>query len=504
MLKRSATARRLLAGFGLLVLLFAATAGLTASGLGRIHASLTRARADEEGVRLALTLASAVREEYAHQAHTIILGNRSHLPLYAAAERRVLELAEALHARAQKRGAREEQAVIADIEEVNARLGALFRERIVPAVVANDRAYVQEEHARAQLLVSQIQDDVERLAASAAARIDRESAAAAAVERRTYGLLLAMLFGAPLLAVLVVVAVGRSIAGPMARLRAGAERIGEGKLDTRITVTSQDEFGALASKLNAMAEALGHHQEKLVQSEKLAGVGRLAAGVAHEINNPLGVILGYLKLLRRRADRALDEDLAVVEEEAHRCQEIVSGLLDLSRPALLARVPVSLRELCLAVESLLREAGVLASVSVRVEGAAAALASPGKLRQVVENLLRNAAEAAGPGGWVRVAIESADGFARLSVEDSGPGLSPTVRERLFEPFFTTRERGTGLGLAVSRAIARAHGGELTAGGAAGGGARFTLRLPAPAAGGDAVAPESPGMAVLTAEEPYHE
>jgi signal transduction histidine kinase len=227
-----------------------------------------------------------------------------------------------------------------------------------------------------------------------------------------------------------------------------------------------------------MTAALREHQDRLVESEKLAGIGRLAAGVAHEINNPLGVILGYAKLLRRRADADAAEDLQVIEEETLRAKEIVEGLLDLSRPLPAGAERVDLRALTDDVVSRLRDARLLDEVEVSVDGAASAPGHPDKIRQVLVNLVRNAAEAAGAGGRVAVSVGQRDGNAEVAIEDSGPGIDPAVRGRLFEPFFTTKPRGTGLGLAVSRAIAQAHGGELAADAAEGGGARFALRLPA--------------------------
>jgi signal transduction histidine kinase len=155
----------------------------------------------------------------------------------------------------------------------------------------------------------------------------------------------------------------------------------------------------------------------------------------------------------------------------------VDGLLDLSRPLPAGGERVDLRALADDVVSRLREARLLEGVDVAVQGAASAPGHPEKLRQVLVNLVRNAAEAAGPGGRVAVAVAEREGAAEVAVEDSGPGVSPELRPRLFEPFFTTKPGGTGLGLAVSRAIARAHGGELAADAAAGGGARFALRLP---------------------------
>jgi signal transduction histidine kinase len=274
----------------------------------------------------------------------------------------------------------------------------------------------------------------------------------------------------------------RSVARPVAELRAGAERLAVGDLTARIPIDSPDEFGALARQFNAMTEALGEHQERLVHSEKLAGIGRLAAGVAHEINNPLGVILGYTRLLQKRADPAIADDLRIIEDETLRCREIVEGLLDLSRPMAAALQPVELRELADEVLARLREARLLDGVQVAVEGAAATRGHAPKLRQVLFNLVRNAAEAAGAGGRVEIRLAGDGQSAEASVSDSGPGLSPEARTRLFEPFFTTKDHGTGLGLAVSQAIARAHRGSIEVDEAPAGGARFTLRLPGTAGG----------------------
>jgi signal transduction histidine kinase len=273
----------------------------------------------------------------------------------------------------------------------------------------------------------------------------------------------------------------RSIARPVARLHEGAARLAAGRLDTRIDVTSPDEFGALARQFNAMTRSLEEHQGRLVESEKLAGIGRLAAGVAHEINNPLAVILGYARLMQKRAQGTEKEELRIIEEEAVRARDIVEGLLDLSRPIPPGRDRVDLRWVCDDVVERLRASGT-ARAAVTVEGAGSAPGVSAKVRQVLTNLVRNAAEAAGPGGRVSVRVSEEGAAARVEVEDSGPGIPAEVASRLFEPFFTTKERGTGLGLAVSRAIARAHGGDVAGETLPAGGARFTLLLPRSTAG----------------------
>ncbi len=475
----SGTARRLAVAFGVLIAVYGATSAFALMGLAEIREGLRQTGQEAEGMRLALELASAVRDQYAHQAHTIIIGDMSHLGFYGDAEKRVLELTRQV--RGHVEGA-EELAWVDDIESASAELDRIFRERIVPAVVAGRRADVQAEHARAQLVVTRIQDRSERLVERFEGAIGRYQAHVGAVERRAFRLGLVFLLGAPLLALGVGIYLVRSVARPVARLQTGAERIAGGDLSTRIEVDTPDEFGALARQFNAMTGALREHQEKLVQSEKLAGIGRLAAGVAHEINNPLGVILGYARLLGKDATGALADDLRVIEQETLRCQEIVDGLLDLSRPMKQPGAPVDLREMADEVVSRLAEAHQLDGVHVSVDGGATVDGQGKKLRQVLLNLVKNAIEAAGGGGRVEVRIGRSQGGVELSVSDSGPGIPATARHRLFEPFFTTKPGGTGLGLAVSQAIARAHGGTIEAGAAPGGGARFTLRLPAAAPG----------------------
>jgi len=479
------TSRRLALGFGVLVLLIAAASGVALAGSSRIHDGLGETRRREEGVRLSLELASAVRDQYAHQAHTIIIGDASHLALYGEARETVARLTRALRQAAEDP---EELALVGSIEEESVRLDRIFRDRIVPAVLRGERESVQVEHGKAQLVVTRIQGLTEALVQRFEASIRRVRSDLEEVERRTRAILVALLVAAPVVAVAVSVLVGRSIAAPVAKLEQGAARIAAGDLDARIAVRGAPELEALAERWNAMTAALKEREERLVESEKLAGIGRLAAGVAHEINNPLGVILGYAKLLRKRADPQAAADLAVIEEETLRAKEIVEGLLDLSRPLPGGAERVDLRALADDVVSRLRDARLLDGVEVKVQGAAAAPAHPEKLRQVLVNLVRNAAEAAGQGGRVRVAVAERDGAAEVAVEDTGPGLSPEARAHLFEPFFTTKPRGTGLGLAVSRAIARAHGGELAAETPDGGGARFAIRLPGgapPRAAGEA-------------------
>jgi len=473
----SGTARRLFVAFAVMLSIFAVSSWLALSSLGEVQRGLQQIKEREEGVRLALELASAVRDQYAHQAHTIILGNTSHLSFYTEAERRVEALTRAVKAHVT---ASDERSWVAEIERSTRELDSIFRSRIVPAVVRQEAETIQEEHGRAQLVVTQIQERADRLVDRFETTIGDIQGQVQAVEQAARRWTLFFLVGAPLLAAGIGLSIYRSVARPVARLGEGAARWAGGHLDARVEIDTQDEFGALARQFNAMTAALKDHQARLVQSEKLAGIGRLAAGVAHEINNPLAVILGYVKILRRKAEGELATDLGVVEDEALRAQEIVEGLLDLSRPLATAVEPVDLAALCREAVARLDETGRLAGARVEVAGLARVEGNPQKLRQVVLNLVKNAAEAAGAGGRVDVRLSTPPaGGVEVAVTDSGPGLTPEARGKLFEPFFTTKPTGTGLGLAVSLGIVQAHGGTLEASSPPAGGARFTVWLPAP-------------------------
>jgi two-component system, NtrC family, sensor kinase len=347
----------------------------------------------------------------------------------------------------------------------------------VPAVLKNDAPDVQEEHGRAQLLVTLIQDRADRLVDRFETSISEFQSQVTSLQQATFRWTLFFVIGAPMLAALVGAYVLRSVVRPVALLHQGAARLERGDLDTRIQIDTDDEFGALARQFNSMTRALKDHQEKLVQHEKLAGIGRLAAGVAHEINNPLAVILGYARVLRRKADGPLADDLKVIEDETLGAKLIVDGLLDLSRPLHAAPEPVDLRAVCDDAVARLGKTRLLDGVAFSVSGAGSVHGHPLKLRQVFLNLVKNAAEASGPGGRVDVTVEESPAGAHVVVSDTGPGLSSAARQRLFEPFFTTKDTGTGLGLAVSQGIVHAHGGAIEVGATADGGARFEVRLP---------------------------
>ena len=277
----------------------------------------------------------------------------------------------------------------------------------------------------------------------------------------------------------------RLVVRPVAALVEGTHRVAAGDLTTVIPFLGRHELGTLAKAFNEMTKNLSDTQRQLAQADKLASVGRLAAGIAHEINNPLTGVLSYASLLRKRMgeDVAASEDLDVIVRETVRCRGIIRGLLDFARPVAPARKPMDLNEVARRSVSVVMTQLSLNQVDLSLHLAPdlpEVQADPNQIQQVLVNLILNAADAIGEGGGTIRATSriGANGSLELSLEDSGKGIPAEDLPRIFEPFFTTKgNHGTGLGLAVSWGIVEAHGGTLEVQSEPGRGTCFTLRLP---------------------------
>jgi len=248
-------------------------------------------------------------------------------------------------------------------------------------------------------------------------------------------------------------------------------------------IESQRRERRATAVVQAQTEAIAAARARLAQSEKLAALGQLAATVAHEVRNPLGVMRSAAQTLAETAPIDVDGAQAstFIIAEIDRLANVVNSLLAFARPLHVDPRPVDVGELFERAILLARDE--LASKRLRVDRPAstalqAVEADPDLLCQVLLGLLANAAEAAPPGSAIALDVRAADGMVQLSVLDAGPGIAAELRGRIFEPFFTTRPRGTGLGLAIARQIIEAHGGRIEAGDAPGGGARFTISLAA--------------------------
>lgn len=301
----------------------------------------------------------------------------------------------------------------------------------------------------------------------------------------------------------------RRMVAPLSRLTDTAERFSAGDFDARVPVTGGDEVATLAQSFNNLARSLQQTlkekdrvlaetrrlyrnlkvaRARLGRAERLSAVGMLAAGVSHELNNPLGIILSTAGNLRETVhDRPeVAEDVAIITGETQRCRRIIQGLLNFAATGESHPEEVDLN-------TLLRETFALAIRDERAQGLEAAwaldarlppvIADPRQLQQVFLNLLLNAADAMGGHGSVTVrTAESIQGGRRrvlIELADHGCGIGPTDLEHIFDPFYTTKKGGSGygLGLAVSYGIIAGHGGEITVDSEVGRGSVFTIALP---------------------------
>ena len=241
----------------------------------------------------------------------------------------------------------------------------------------------------------------------------------------------------------------RRMTGPLERLAIHAERIGEGKLSDPVPVETKNEIGYLAARLDEMRSALAARDERMRM---------MLAGIAHEVRNPLGGLELFAGLLREGLAGNPDRlsEVARIEREIATLKTVVNDFLDFARRPAPMMEPWPARELLIEVSEVVTPAGAM----VRVECAADLVVSAdrGQIRRALVNLAKNAVAAAPAGTVVLAARPTADRVA-FAVRDSGPGIPGTDREKIFTPFFTTREKGTGLGLAFVREIARDHGSE---------------------------------------------
>lgn len=458
---------------------FVVVLGLFAIALVAVlHAMTQLDRADREDADLDRAklaghrVAALVREQYIHQAHTIIEWNRSHIEHYQA-------VAAITHAAAADLAAfartPEEKALAVEIAALVAKNHDDFMNVTLPAIDRNEHDAVVVLHRDMEKVVVTATRRVESLNASFEARSETAHALADNERRMVRLTLVACFSAAAAFAALVAFATTRWLGRRVKLLRDGVRRFGDGDLGRRIGLEGADELSRIAAAVDEMAARLERHQRDLVQAQKLASMGRLCAGVAHEINGPLGIILGFTSVIRKQG--LDDEALRAIEDETHQCRRIVQALLDVSRHDTPTFAVVDLAQLARDGVDRLRATDRLGERDVDVRGGPAlAYGDEAKLRQVLLNLVANAVDATAADGHVVVEVGERGGRALFAVEDDGRGIPEAQRERLFEPFATTKDRGTGLGLAISRAIVEAHRGEISIGPRGGGGTRVEVVL----------------------------
>jgi len=312
-----------------------------------------------------------------------------------------------------------------------------------------------------------------------------------------------------LLIIFFSVLLAKRIANPLRKLEGISRKIADGDYNHEFKAKGPIEIEHLASSLNTMAKQLEAEKRELedwantlekkveeraeemkkihsqlFRSEKLASLGKLAAGVAHEINNPLTGILTNSSLLLEDLDKddPRREDVEVMVKETIRCREIVKRLLDFARQTKPQKRLASINTLIENIILLVRNQASFRNITIDKElgeNIPEVLADPDQIQQVFVNIILNAAEAMARGG--RLAIQSKVSADRriiiVSFADTGPGIPESARERIFDPFYTTKEHGTGLGLSISYGIIEQHGGTIGVESVVGKGSTFTIQLP---------------------------
>lgn len=320
--------------------------------------------------------------------------------------------------------------------------------------------------------------------------------------RRTFLLIALIAAGCSLV---LVALVARRFTLPIHRLIEGVRAVSSGRLETNISTQGSDELALLGTAFNEMAANLSTNQaelqaknlqlqkantelqniqERMLRTERLAAVGQVAAGVSHEIDNPVGIILGYAELLLEDCPEKdpRGDDLKAIIDECHRCKKITGGLLGLARSGEPQREPVELQLLVIETVELLRPQKLFRQIKIQLPifaEVSEVWADSDRIRQVLMNLLLNSAQALN--GTGNIWIELLESKARLIVKihDDGPGFADIDLEEIFEPFFTTKGggEGTGLGLSICRKLVEEHSGEISAAASSHGGALLVVSLP---------------------------
>ncbi len=469
-------ARQLAVGFGTVSVVAIAMCAFLLSIVGDVSNLVSGMRHDEHAIRQGLELATAVREQSLHLAHALIEADASHVAQYEAWHQQVAQRAEALASMIDAG----ERSRLAILEETTARLHTLFVDQALPAFRGGDLETGRRLHREIETLGQRAAEQADALARSVEARMAHAHVLATDSTRR--GMLVG---GACVLLVLALsvrytLRLRAAVLRPLVVLTDAARRFGRGDFAQPVGPVGDGEFAALAQAFDRMSEELARREAQLVQSERMAAIGQLAAGVAHELNNPIGIIRGYLKTMTPEGDsQTLRAELAILDEEAAHCQRIAEDLLSYARTSELTLTPVDMRDFLDGTARRFGDGPLGAGRSIEVDVDRARLdVDATRLRQVVLNLLSNAAQAGPPDTPIRLRGRAHDARYVIEVEDDGPGVPPEDRQRVFEPFFSRRRGGSGLGLSVAAGIVRAHHGTIEAVEAARGG-HFRVVLPRP-------------------------
>jgi len=319
------------------------------------------------------------------------------------------------------------------------------------------------------------------------------------IRNNAISILVAITVAGMILAIGLGYLLAHKIMRPVNRLIQASQQVSEGNLAPEIGPISKDEIGVLQNTFKEMVVSLeerdkrrrAESENRLLQSEKQASIGRLAAGVAHEINNPLTGVLSYTHMLLRRKDIGDDirSDLETIVASTERVRKIVKGLLDFSRQTKLDQEPTEVNKLIHSTIAIMENQALVKGVSIKFnpgDNLPMVTLDRNQIQSVLLNMIINALDATEPGDTITIytatglsASDSGQKGVEITVADTGCGIAPENLDKLFDPFFSTKEvgQGTGLGLSVSYGIVQRHGGTMRVQSEVGKGTRFFIWLP---------------------------
>ena len=430
-------------------------------------------RHDESSIRQGMELSTAVREMSIHIAHTVIESDESHLRHYNKWHNRVRTRIQTLAARIP----REEQRRLEALGKTTQQMHELLIGSTLPAISRGDEEVALRMHRELEQLGKDAAQQADILAATTTQQMAHAHDHAT---RSTHLGLLGGGFCALLivgLSVAFTVRLRSVVLQPLHRLTDAALRYGRGDFAFRVEDVGKGELAAVSEAFSRMADELARREARLLHNERMAAIGQLAAGIAHELNNPIGIIRGYLKTMSPDEDpEDLREELSILDEEAGHCQRIADDLLSYARSDQLSCDHIDMRPFLSETAKRYGVGEAVNAVKVIADDATVE-ADAARLRQVLMNLLNNAGQASPQGELISVVGEVRDNTYRVEVADRGPGIDPADMQRVFEPFFSKKKGGSGLGLAVCQGIVHSHGGTIEAGHASDGGAVFRIELP---------------------------
>lgn len=448
--------RQLGIGFGLVSIVAIAMCAMLIFQLYQVAGLVESMRDDESSIRQGRELSAAVRDMSFSLSYLVLSGDEMYLEEYRdylhTVQSRILSLKGKIPA--------EEGHRLEILSRTTEEMRRALYNRALPAVQRGDRPTAHRA-----------QRELMRLEALATAQADGLAAAATremaqshdhATQHTRAGLL-----GGGICVLLIVMLsttftlrLRSVVLRPLHQLTDAALQYAKGDFSVRVDDVGKGEFAALSAAFSHMADELATREASLLHNERMAAIGQMAAGVAHELNNPIAIIRGYLKTMTPNDEpETLRSELRILDEEAGYCQRIAEDLLAYARAEQMSVGNISMRSFL--EETAKRFQVGTATRAIAVEADEGTVQGDGpRLRQVVLNLLSNADRASPSGG--RIDLIGRRGHAGYTVEvnDRGPGIAHEDRLRIFEPFYSGRRGGSGLGLAVCHGIVTAHGGSI--------------------------------------------